>query len=309
MTLVDAMALVLGVALAFVAIPGRSFFMHMPAVWVLAYFGLVDLIRGLSLALSAVVLGRLARYRRMPRPSEWLSILVTASMLAGRQELNVDGFVNRLYASFPGLARSPIDFGGWRWAIAGVELVFLVVGLAASRLLRDRLAPWSKALGLAGLATLAISGPLAVFGLQGADLVTPSGGFGPGMGPILLRKSFWLLAQLPMGLLFGVPAVAALAERVEGRPWGWTEWVGASLALILGTITVIFDRNEFPIPSGGWIAEHAMTLAWLVVAFLLARMLVFRVGPGWFGETMSGPLDRSARPRIVGPSARGGETT
>jgi hypothetical protein len=217
----------------------------------------------------------------MPRPSEWLAILVTASMLASRQELNVDGFVNDLYASFPGLDRSAIDFGGWRWVIAGLETGLIAAGLASLRLARRRLPAWAKALVLAGLATLAISGPLTVFGLQGAGLISPAARFGPGIGSILLRKALWLTAQLPLGLLFGIPAVGALAEKIAGRPWSWTEWAGASLSLTLGVIALIFDRVEFPIPSPGWLAEVAMSFVWLVAVLLLSRSIAVRLGVGW----------------------------
>ena len=281
MTLVDAMTLVLGVALAFVATPGRMFFLHMPAVWILAFFGLIDLTRGLLLAVSLVVLARVAMYRRMPRPSEWLAILVTASMVAERPELNVDGLVNRLYAAFPGLNGSTFDFGKCRWLIAGVELLVVLAGLLAIRLVRRRFPTWSKILALTGLATLTISGPFAVFGLQGADLISPSEGFGPGFGPILLRKAYWLAAQVPLGLLFGIPAFQALAERIGGRRWAWTEWGGASLSLAIGVILLVFDRNEFPIPSWGWIIELSMTLSWIFIVFLLSQVIVNRLGLTW----------------------------
>ncbi len=263
MTLVDAMALVLGVALAFAATPGRTFFLQVPAVWVLAFFGLIQITEGFALALSIVILGRLVRFRRIPRPAEWLAILVAGSMLAGRPEWNVDGYVNWLYARFPTTRDSKIDFGGWRWVIAGGELAILLTGLGALRLARRRLSAWSKSLALFGLSILAISGPLAVCGLQGADLLTPSEGFGPGVGPILLRKACWLAAQIPVGLLFGIPAFETLAERIGGRRWSWTDWAGASLSLTMGLISLILDRNEFPIPSWGWLTEVAMVLAWL----------------------------------------------
>ncbi len=290
MTLVDAMALVAGVAMAIGATPARIA-LYMPG-WVQVVFDLLQLVDGLSLAVSVVVLVRLALYRRMPRSSEWLAILVMAAALSERQDLNVDGIIRRLDSAFPGMDRLPHAYRRRRWAVVGVEVPVILAGMAALRLARNRLPPWSKSLALAGLATLSISGPLAVFQGEGIALISPSQGFGSGVGGDLAWRACLLAVQIPFGLLSGVPAAGALAERIGRRPWTWTEWAGGSLFLAVGLLTSTYLGYYLLTPPWVWPVGQSMGLIWLAIVLLLGRPIAARLGPawrGWIGEPKDQP--------------------
>src|SRR4051794_40699251 len=81
MTLVDVMALSAGVALALaVSFGGRQIFggftYAIPEPWVLLVILLAWVFWLGAMSISLVVAARLVRYRRFPRPAEWLAILI-----------------------------------------------------------------------------------------------------------------------------------------------------------------------------------------------------------------------------------------
>ena len=103
------------------------------------------------------------------------------------------------------------------------------------------------------------------------------------------------IAAVPFGLMFGIPAVAAMTERLRGFRWNWVEWVGfnASIIVILGL--AMLDRTEFPEFTWGWLAERLILLIWYLAVALLSRLFLVYLDPTW--ERWIGLLsfqDRSA---------------
>ncbi len=290
MTLVDLGWLVAGVAFGLAAassMPGLPFLPPPAMIILLGLSGLGNLI---AVAASTVALGRAATYRRMPRSAEWLAILVAMAGLAGRPELNVDHLVNLLFAAFPSWV-DRLDFDGWRWLVGWIFTLAIVSGLAVLRAGRPWFPPWAKSLILAGLALLALAGPLWVFGFLGDDLVSPAGGFGGGTGSTLHRLACGLFGHFPTGLLFGPPAIAALGERIGRRPWSWVEWTSLAGAGLVGPAMVMLYQGEFPDPSAGWVLERLLILGWFMAVTLTSRFMLIRFGPAWRGW-LEGPAAR-----------------
>ncbi len=273
MTLGDVMALSIGVALgmAFETRSGGGFGLIVPPGWVLAVLGILALLWVACLALSAVVLARLVRFRRQARPAEWLAILVAVARLADGSDFGVDYWVNEVLQKI--LLGAPL-FSALRWGIAGVGLAIIGVTLAILRTGRRRLAPWLMTTGLAWAAFVALWGPIPVLGLEGPDLMAPSEGFGPGDFSTLHRAACLLLAQVPVGLMFGVPVIAAFAERVRRLPWAWTEWASVVASGLAGTFLAMLHRFEFARPSLAWVVERGLVALWFLGVGLLSGALV-----------------------------------
>jgi hypothetical protein len=282
MTMMDTIALVVGVALGFVLIHPPS---NGPVIaWLtprqIILFRVVAVLVGMALAVSVVSLARVVIYQRMPRPSEWLSILVSSVLIAGHGFSIQDAF--RVFLNdFPVIEDLPLSMIAREWLMGLVLTIPVVSGLLLVRLTRRIFPYWLKTLLLIGCALIAALGPLSVIGIHGADLISPSEGFGPGGGSILYRSALGLIAFLPFGLLFSVPAVAALAERLRRADWKWTEWAGSNAsAMVIVSLTLLY-RAEFPELTWGWLAERVLLLIWFVVVGLLGRWIVIHIGPAW----------------------------
>ncbi len=129
MTLVDLVTLVAGVAVGYAAITGLPGGFFVPPGWVLVLLAVERCFLWAAMAVTVVTLGRVAAYRRMPRPAEWLALSVSASALAGRPEFNVDMWVNVIFANVPGSA-DRLGFNGWRWIVAGLAGLAVLATMA-----------------------------------------------------------------------------------------------------------------------------------------------------------------------------------
>jgi hypothetical protein len=311
MTMGDVVLLVAGVAVS-VAFTGGEWvnpFHRSPDVELAR--DLTRFFQGMSLAVSVVALGRVGLYRRMPSATEWLGILVGGSLFGEWSWLDLDRWICAFqlrklscfcvheYGIFLLIVAdlsNPWGIGK-RWRVAGLFTVVIAIGLGLFRIGRRRFPTWLKTVLLAWLAVLTMTGPLWVFSVHGADLISPSGGFGPGVGSILHRGACLLVAALPMGLFFGLPAVASLRERIGGRRWTWVEWTAAGSSTLTGFVGVLSYRGEFRTPSLAWLAERLMVLAWLAIVAVLSRWILIRFGPPW-RRWIEGPMDhdRSSLP-------------
>jgi hypothetical protein len=289
MTLVDLVTLVAGVALGFAAITSLPGWGFIPPFWVLVVIGVSRFFLWMTMAFSVVAMGRVAAYRRMPRAAEWLAIVVSASALATRPEFNVDMWVNAIFATFPGSA-TRLDFDGWRWVVAGLAGLAGLAVLAVVRLGRDAFPTWLKTLLLASVALLALAGPLWTFGFLGDDLVSPSGGFGGGDLAILHRQLCVLFGHFPTGLFFGLPATAAVLDRVSRRRWAWGEWAGVVSSTLVGLSLGMLNQGGFPRTSPPGMAEWAFILAWLVAIAFTSGFIVRKCSPAW-RRWIEGPID------------------
>ena len=299
MTLVDLMALVAGVGASFAlvaSLPGPNV-LRSPLEQLV--YSVIRLFQGLSLALSAVALARVAAYRRMPTPAEWLGLLVGTSLLTDLPEFRVDSWIYAYRWAFPSL--DPLSYTGARWFGAGLFLAAIVIGLGVLRLGRRAFPTWLKTIALALMAPLGMGGPLWVVAQYGADWISPAGGFGPGTASTLHRGACLLAAGLPMGLLFGVPAIASLNERSSGRQWSWIEWAVLSISTLAGFAFMMTYRWDFRVLSLAWLAERLLVLAWLAVIAFLSRLMLIRFRAGW-GRWIGVPADQTSGPAEASPS-------
>ena len=282
MTLGDLVALVAGVAFAFAAIPSDSMgrFLVFPPFWLAVVYLAGRLIQGLTMIAATLAVGRVAAFRRMPRAAEWLAIVVTASTLAGLPELNVDWWVNLAYQHSSFAARV-LDFDGLRWLMASLAILAIAGGGVIFHAGRHVLPCWLKTLILGGMAVLAFSGPLWVFGFLGDDLVSPREGFGRGDLAILHHQACALFGYFPIGVFVGIPTVATLLERLSGRAWIWVEWAGAATSATVALTLAMLSRGEFADVSPAWAAERALALGWLVLVLLASRWILIRQGDRW----------------------------
>jgi hypothetical protein len=290
MTMVDLVTLVAGVALGYAAIASQPGLAFMPPAWVLAVIAISNVFFWMAAASSFVALGRVTAYRRMPRPAEWLAILISVAGLTGRPEFNVDGWVNECFAVFPAW-KDRLDFDGWRWLVAGLAGLASLATIGAVRLGRRAFPPWLKTLLLAWSALIAYAGPLWVFGFLGDDLVSPSRGFGVGDLAIFHRQACGLFGQFPTGVFFGIPAMGALLDRLVGRRWSWVEWSAAAATPKFIFAPLMLYPWEFATISPAWLAERALLLTWLVAIALTSRWISIRFGPPW-RQWIVGPADQ-----------------
>ena len=300
MTLGDVIAMVAGVGLGMASAPRLSAAGTSPQLALI--FSLTWGFWALAVMLAVVILARLVRHRRQAYPAEWLAILLTVAGLAYRPEFGLDRVVSLVFRA---LKTRELTFASLRWALAAGTLAEVAVLLLALRVGRRALPPWAKSALLAVAAGLALWGPVDVIALQGPDLLTPSAGFPAGDGWALYRKACVLIALTPFGLVFGVPAVAALAERVARRPWTWAEWSSFVLAITSAALLWSFIPGDFGRVSPAWAAERGMVVAWLVGVGLISRWITVRARRIWVD---GGSLARPGResPGIV-PNRPGGD--
>lgn len=289
MTLGDSIAMVAGVGLGLGTVPPLGgWAASTPTAAVALVLTIITGLWVLAVAIAAVVLARSARHRRRPRPAEWLAILIAVAGLAFRPAAGLDRAVAALFA---GLRTADVSFAALRWLLALAATAAIVAGLVGLRLTRRILPAWAKTVVLAGLAFVALWGPIEVIGLNGPDLLTPSTGFGAGDGWTLYRGACLLAAQLPMGLVFGLPLIAAFAERLRRPAWTWTEWASLGLSSAVALAISTLYRGEFRQPSVAWATERFLGVLWLLAIGLISRLILVRLGPGW-RRWLDGPGER-----------------
>jgi hypothetical protein len=143
---------------------------------------------------------------------------------------------------------------------------------------------WAKTLVLATLALVLLWGPLDVFAREAPWLLPSWTEERPGWLFWAYLECRQYAAMLPSGLLFGVPATAALARRnrKESRPWVWTEWMGLGTAMLLGLLwlgSLFLLRSEWPPDNLN--AERVVVPVWVVGVWWLSRAIVRRFGDAW----------------------------
>jgi len=186
--------------------------------------------------------------------------------------------VNLILGSF---TTAEASFFLLRWAVAGFVTLAIVLGLAALRVGRGALPPWQKTASVASLALLAYWGPIQVLGINGPDLLAPSDGFGAGIGPATYWMTCQHVAWAPLGLLFGVPLIAAIDARVRRFPWAWTEWAGLCSFLVALLVAATVRRGMVPGLSILSAIEKGLDIAWVFGVSLLSRWLLIRLRPAW----------------------------
>jgi len=273
MTTVDAMVLTVGAALSLFGLPN---WMALAAGF--PWTGVGMFLRNSSgfwiaaISLGAVALARSARYRRLPRPPEWLALgafvwgLTLVVAPSSHEELVQ--IIGRGVAIFRASETTA------RWITAGTVTILIVGGLVLVREARSLFPAWARTVWLTFLIFLALWSPLAIFAEHAADWFAPSAGFGKGDGMILYRGVCQWIASTPLALLVGMPVVATVEERLRGRPWSWLEWSSAITAGLAGLLASMVYRGEFRPASFGWLAERAIAAAWIVgVAWVDLKIL------------------------------------
>jgi hypothetical protein len=303
MTMIDAMCLAAGVALALALsfrggpiVGGFPYAVPAPQVMLVLFVAWVFWVGAASTSL--VVAARLACYRRFPRPAEWLAILMA---LLGQQAIGPEQPIDMLTRLLPfGMMGAMDTFASWRWTTAGLAAAIVGSGLGLLRLLRDLLPPWARTAWLVALAYLTLAGPIYTIGSEGALLLGPSGGFGPGRLSMLHWFACELVATTPLGLILGVPVMATLIERVRRVRWRWTEWACMIVCLMIALALSPLYHGNFPYPSIGWAAERGLLGAWFIGVGILSWFILNRflpIGARWLlGQTEepgSTPIDSS----------------
>ncbi len=219
-------------------------YMVVPPAWVMLLLMACQLVGSLAFATAMAIVARRFRHGGMPRPAEWLALLVAAAML-GLALPNVDEAVNWSATEFGLHGSLRENYGLFRWGWAGVATAVALVGLAALAVGRRWLPTGVVTLGLAGVATTLLWGPIPVCWRELPWMI-----WGPALAAGEVPGAmfwFWLevrkgIGRLPLGLLFGVPIVATVGDRLRSnRPaWRWTEWAGAASAGWLALIVVGF---------------------------------------------------------------------
>jgi hypothetical protein len=323
MTLIDLMALVAGMAVGFTLV---SAVMAMPRPMRVVQVGggaalfhtlssrpTTPLLLNLAMGAAAVVLSRLARTGDVPRPAEWLAILLALSLVEmafPRPQLDSErpegetvavdfygkGVPNYLYV---------YDYtrGSLRGVLGGVAAVVVGVALGLVALvaaLGPRLTPAFRAILLALAALLVLWGPCRwvemVFPAETRFSFFPTKP--PGDFPLRSRWSFDVgnearaaLGRWPRGLLFAIPVVALVGDLWRKGLWRrWTEWVGMVVALILGGQWLAGELVYRPAP--GLDVMGPAVAGWLVAIGFPAWLIVRFGGPAW-ERRVGSPLARA----------------
>jgi hypothetical protein len=189
----------------------------------------------LALAASLVAFSRCVRFGRLPRPGEWIGLVVIVAMLAAT-------------------THAALQHESWRDPLINRRAIATaLLGLAAAAVLLIALSPWrdrrwARTILVASLAFVLLCGPLAVVRSKLAMLqgrIYPDSGSMIGL-PADASNSViqpWMLAAdgaiglglVPEGLVYAVPAMAVVRSFVRRRsgPRPWTEWAGVAIAAVL----------------------------------------------------------------------------
>jgi hypothetical protein len=260
MTLLDAMALSAGVALSLALVSKESSRFWFRPDMLLFVKQIMPFLVGTSLTMGCVALARQATYRRRVRAAEWLAIVVFLGCGIYQENWESRVIVPSYDAFGEILALGLVGFG-FLWA------------------LRRSLPEWSRSLVLGGMSYIALVGPISSIADDLPNLLAPRDGFGPGTWPILNREVCLLIGLFPYGMVFCIPALACLLERIQKKVWIWSEWVGFSVSILIGFETLLFSRGEIREISLGWLAERLVLMIWLIVLCLVSWSIVVYLGP------------------------------
>jgi hypothetical protein len=260
MTLLDAMALSVGVALSLTLVSKESSrFWFRPDIW-LYVKQIMPFLVGTSLALGCVALARQATYRRRVRAAEWLAIVIFFGCYLDQEnwERRDSGRTYDALGVILGLGLFEV---GFIWTLG--------------RFLPE----WSRTLVLGLVTYVSLRYPISSIADDLPNLLAPRDGFGPGTWPILNREVCLLIGLFPYGMVFCIPALACLLERIQKKVWIWSEWVGFSVSILIGFETLLFSRGEIREISLGWLAERLVLMIWLIVLCLVSWSIVVYLGP------------------------------
>ena len=323
MTLADLMVVVAGLAVGLVVQPVRlettrvlqacGFYANVVKYesvnWTAARFALP-----LALAVGAAVIARRTRFGGMPRPAEWLGLVVLLLLLdpvVPNDQHTTGPFVTRQhdYVNVNG-ARVPtkyvrsavlIDTAPVRSLRVTAQETALVAGLALAIVwlsARRRLPPLARTLLLLGLAWAWLRLPVRLNPAEIVDfryswLTIPTPPVPAGWSP---RAFAWYLeARLALGRWFlgvwiaatAAAAVLALTRRGH-RSARWTEWAAVTLALGLGTAWAWDELVRRPVPD--LVVRGSVFAAWLAAVGV----------PGWWWARRSLAAGAvGAVPRVV----------
>jgi hypothetical protein len=285
MILADVMAVVAGLGIAFLLPPNSGMLPFMPIpVWFIVASLVVWSLLALGLATALAVLVRQLTYRRRAHPAEWLAVL-SALLLVQRAVPNLDTAVNGIF----GPSWTSNSFGLCRWIVGGAAMAAFLLSLAVLGLVRRAIPYWTKTLFLAVFALILLWGPFQALAMEGPWLFPSGSGLQPQWMFWIYGEGLRYVAWLPPGLLFGVPATAALADwRQRGsRRWVWTEWMGIGIVLLLGFLWIgeLYLRSEWP--SDRLNAERAVLPVWVLGVWWLSRRAIAHFRNAWSHWLMS----------------------
>jgi hypothetical protein len=291
MTLADLSVSVAAVALA-LTIPSTVFELppYLSPQAALLFFVLIgglQLTIGFGLVLGLVMLFRHGRYGGSVRPAEWLALgLASVTLLSAVP--NLDGSVNAYYAA---VGSSALDFGVARWLLAAPAAAGVVLVVAAFFLIRrrereaSRFASALTVVGIVGGLFLWFWGPCEVARLELPWLLVPSPAGNPQSwgwrGPVVfaLRE---LVANVLVGLSWGVPAAASArawwgGRRGRAQGWVWTDRAAFVNAVAVALLMAIWGGMLSPIDvvrrAPFWIVSVGMISWWIAGLLLVERDL------------------------------------
>lgn len=262
LSVTDLIALTTGFAVVFALPPvfqlgGRIYFLSVFPVWLMALITLLQCALWLNLATACAILVRRFRYDSMPKPAEWLVILVAVLGLV-RVPPDIDTLINQMHQ----VTRAQPDFSFWRWHFATFGGLVVAVGGCLLVAARRELSAALSTLVAAGLLVVLFWSPLPVLAMQ-----LPA--VGPDLTPLgqswlfhFARAILQGIGRFPLAFVLAMPALATFftwRKRAQRR-WVWTEWIGAGTALFLGHLWLLaYYFGSYEQPPTGWICERAVT--------------------------------------------------
>lgn len=123
-----------------------------------------------------------------------------------------------------------------------------------------------------------------------ADLISPPESSDPGILAILYAETLRFVARIPIGLLFGLPAVAALRERIARRRWTWVEWSAASASALCLLPVVIMERGNLGPISPEGLGVRSLAIAWIMIIAFISHLILDRFSGRW-NRWVQGPTN------------------
>ncbi len=294
MTIADMLVFTTGVGIAIaIMMPTRQaagalgfFTIEFPCP-ILVVFAMSCVAVPVEFGITLVSFARQIVFKRPSRAAEWLAIFEIAFFIKVML-LDLDTAVNQTF----GRGSLAISIAARRYVLGGVALDVLIGGFCGLAQWANRLPHWAKTLTLAAMA-LAGLWVMDVGSAEFNRLVQDASGQQSGLLRSLFVNACLSAAGLPKWLLLGVPAVAALVERRDGRRrWVWTEWVGFGAVAV--SELVVFILSLYFLWSDGGLSNdetaQRILLPFLIVAIGAISWLIvlrWRRFAAWRG---AGPL-------------------
>jgi hypothetical protein len=282
MTMMDVISFVVGVAATFATFTGAMKDYLQYPYYEPNFFNsrATEFIGGLGLVISVVVFARLYLYRRMPHPAEWEAILISLFYLKYCC-IWINDLIALTSTLLPQFVTQSLTQLGLRWLIAGLFSIIILASLIMLRLTRRLLPPWQKSLILTGLALLAFIGPLTTVKFFGAYLISKYTPLEENAFLYYYCQFCRRLAGLPIGIMFGIPAIALLMERVRRCRWKWTEWAAFSVWSVSCLPGLVLVPEQLSRRPSLWLIEGTFNFGWLLAVVWLSWLIVVRLGPAW----------------------------